>query len=136
MSLLRVLIPSWKFFETPGQCSKLRYRQARPDGSLSTWQEIQPPQPIRNPFSLFLNAEENLWLAKSSLLDQLVFEFFEKSLPDLASLKDEASYKLVENWVRSELKPQSSGTFQFEIRIEDAVTSALSENLLSMIHEI
>lgn len=134
--LLRALIPSWKFFGETGHIPRLRFRYGPDQDHLGDWKEPQAPSAKRSLASLFLNGNENLWLAKLSLLDRLSVEFFEKSALNLGELQKEISYRLVENWVRMEISNQPSATFfQFEIRIEDTVNHSNIASLLSPIHE-
>jgi hypothetical protein len=139
MSLLRVLIPSWKFFGEAGQIPRIRYRFGSTWREIGEWVEPQKPVVKRGLGSLFLNAEENLWLAKLGLVDRLTAEAFEFTPPQLSHLQEQISYQLVLNWMRLELRehqPLARGVFQFEIQIEDAVSREVLSRLLSPVHEI
>ncbi len=118
MSLLRALIPSWKFFDELGSFTQLRYRTALAGQNWSPWVAPTPPLIQRGLTNLFLNSEQNLWLAKLHLLDRLSVELLESQQQDLPSLQKQISYRLVESWIRSEIFATSGKVrFQFELGI-------------------
>ena len=143
MSLLRVLIPSWKFFDRPGSISNLFYQIGTRDQSWGPWQSPSAQQTqSRSVRRLFLNASENAWLARRALVDRLCEEFFESQMSELNNLKDGLSYRLVENWIRWEivkLPADVSGSnhfFRFKIEITEANSNISHPILNSATHEI
>jgi len=88
---------------------------------------------------LFVNAEENLWLAKKALLERLAFELYEAPKPDLRSLQGSLNYKLVQNWIEQELqntKEPTAHVFQFELQVQNPGPAQSPEYWISAIHEL
>ena len=146
MSLLRVLIPSWKFFDELGSSVELRYRTTRTLDSWDLWQESPRIRPVsKQPLNtrpwwrLFLNAPENLKLAEMSLLERLAFDLSSMPDPDLSGLKSTLSYQLVESWIRFQLSSASAGAvryFQFELIIRGPSPNRSEDHYLSEVHSV
>lgn len=139
---MRVLIPSWKFFDEAGHAASLRYRIGSSPQAWGDWQMPPSPEPDRGWKRLFLNARQNLHLAQGSLLERLLFEFSLSSHSNLSALQNETSYRLVKNWVKFEIQSQISAMtldapahFQFEIQWHDFKDSSQATVLLSPVHE-
>ncbi|HKU43676.1 MAG TPA: hypothetical protein VJR89_36205 [Polyangiales bacterium] len=119
-TLLRVLFPSWRFFEDIAPGPTLHYSVAPPGQPFGPWHAAQP-YISRSPFQLLLNARGNLWLAYQSLIDQLWNELDESSTVDPTRL---VSYQLVQRLVLVELlspTERASGTrYRFRLASEDA----------------
>lgn len=148
MSLLRALIPSWKFFDELGASVHLRFRTAWSLDRWDSWQEVssfsinsKTARTERPWWKLFINASENLRLAELSLVERLAFDLSSMQVPELSGLKSHLSYKLVESWIRSELDLRSSENsvryFQFELIIDHSAPSATEkteEHYFSEVH--
>ncbi len=65
-----MLVPSWKFFEELGEVSRLYYRFGTDRSTLGSW-ILYEKKPFRNLGHLFINAEENLYLANIRLIADL-----------------------------------------------------------------
>ena len=112
--LLRVLIPSWRFFETAGWLPELSMRF---EGEWD-WHPVLAPPP-RRWRHLFFNPEGNLHLALQTTVERLVIEINE--LPEGQSLAaDSPLYRIVRNLCASRA---GGRPFQFKITGE-------GENLL------
>lgn len=92
MTLLRCLVPSWRFFEQIEPVPALHYRFApSADGRSDDWGDWQDALtvPARPLSSLFLNAAGNLYLAEQSLIEHLVADL------DDASSRGEPQHELI-----------------------------------------
>ncbi len=69
--LLRPLIPTWRFFDRMEQRFELRYRFGADAEGLQEWLAPTPP-PSRRWHHLWINAEENLALARQGLIDHFI----------------------------------------------------------------
>lgn len=69
--LLRVLFPSWKFFDEIEFIHELMVRVRTTESAMGEWQPA-PSFPDRTPLSLFLNAGGNIRHAENSLIESLV----------------------------------------------------------------
>lgn len=121
MTLLRALLPSWRFFEDLGFAPELSYRIVSPAGSKELegpWQPCLEP-PRRNWRSAAFNAQGNLRHACASLVEA-VHQLLEEVEGEESAGRVERSvvYELVENLVRyrlRELGTPSGAKFQFKI---------------------
>lgn len=137
-ALLRVLIPSWRFFDDVGHVSKLFYQT-----NLATqWQPCFQPQP-RHWYQLFLNPQTNLRMALNSLVERLVSEISEATEASKDQIPQSVSYQLVENLVRHQARSQNVNikTFRFKIIVSDPAADTESarageEVLLSDLCEV
>jgi hypothetical protein len=115
LTLLRCLVPAWRFFEEIEPVPALCYRFAPHGNDWSDWQEALVV-PTRTPGSLWLNAAFNLHLACQSLVEHLVADL--QDARDLGQAEDElVSYRLVcaliERRVRAERPSSSMLRYQF-----------------------
>jgi hypothetical protein len=117
-SLLRLLIPSWRFFDRLEQVPKLHYR-TRAEGNVASDWKLLYLQDKRTPISLLYNPTGNLNLAFHGLIDRAVSDI--NSSADLRDFSSSVSYLLVERMVRYLLlkdKPAAAADyFQFKISI-------------------
>jgi hypothetical protein len=117
-SLLRVLIPSWRFFDRLEQVPKLHYRVRR-EGEVATDWKMFCLEDERTALSLFLNPTGNLNLAFHGLIERAVSDI--NSSADLQAFSASISYQLVERMVRYLLLTDKlaapSDYFQFKISI-------------------
>lgn len=122
--VLRLLFPSWKFFDRPGHLIRLDYRLQHADSAItSNWQPVLQSQK-RTWTCLFLNPQGNLHLACQSLVEQLVTQIQNTPENQLDSIFESTSYQLVKNLAYSHaiqnsgLKNQYS-FFQLRITIDE-----------------
>lgn len=108
-SLLRVLIPCWRFFEEPTPRHTLHYRVADSQECLGPWL-IRPRVQGR---SLFCNGPSNLYLACEGVVHGLTQVLAEQEPGENLFLLESLDYGLTQNLVR-EWVPQGSLT-QFKI---------------------
>lgn len=110
LDILRVLLPSWQFFDDVAGSPTLLIRCGAKDGELSPWQTVSLASP-RKTGSLFIHPRGNLALAHHTLLEHL--------LSDVAELDDRldadaaadavpllVSYRLVTRLARAQLATQ------------------------------
>ncbi len=95
--LLRVLFPSWRFFEDLDWIPQLSFKL---EGSES-WIEVFEPE-TRCMGSLFLNARGNFRLAANSLVEQFTTDM--ANLKDDSKLEETVSYQLVRRLVEFRIK--------------------------------
>lgn len=106
-SIVRILFPSWRFFEEPTPLPEISYRLLGPSES-SEWRGLlsSPPRSAR---TLLYNPRGNLALAEHTLLQQIESDIAD--LPpdtDAAEFERSVSFRLAENLVRFVLS-QSAG---------------------------
>jgi hypothetical protein len=129
--LLRVLVPSWRFFGELSHSSHLFYRV---DGG--EWLECLPrTQSRRSLGSLFLNPRGNLRLACNTLVDQLLMELETVTEDQAETLVATTSYRLVENLVRHQFAGICGLTqFQFKITTVAIETGEAVDAIVSAEH--
>ncbi len=132
MSLLRVLIPSWKFFDQPGSISELFFQTSQDGRNWSAWTKPLAPPIRRDLAHLLLNSWGNAWLAEGSLVEKLCFEFFESQKQSLNELRGTPAYKLVENWIRVEMRNQKIEAKYFLFKIEITEASPASSSITTL----
>lgn len=119
MNVLKLIIPSWRFFDKAGYIAKLEYRTKSAQSDCSEW-IVWPTKPILNIWSLFINARGNLYLAQQALIEQLLEDArsLQKNKTN-NSLENTTSYKLILNALRAEIGKDSKDTFfQFKVSLK------------------
>src|SRR5690606_31736120 len=95
--LIRLLLPSWKFFDQIGAMPSLCCRHRLVNGTHTPWIPCILAPSSRRWYHLFINPEGNLYLAKYSLLTQLFQDI--QSLKEGDEIRDKTSYHLVKEMV-------------------------------------
>lgn len=123
-ALLRVLIPSWRFFDDVGHVSKLYYQI----GPYGPWQPCFQPQQ-RHWYQLFLNPHTNLRMALNSIVERLSMEISDL---DENKISESITYQLVENLVRHQVKSiePKAQNFRFKIVVSSPVSNEADYNAL------
>lgn len=111
-SLLRSLLPSWRFFEDVEPGPELFFCVVK-DGRDGAWQPALVPPTRRG---LFFNAEGNSYLARQSLVEQLLSELDGVAVDAAPRL---TSYQLVQRIVLERLPEQAR--YRFRLTTSDAV---------------
>lgn len=119
VQLLRIALPSWRFFEELGDVPRLRYRAGAREGELGPWQPLLKPQ-RRGLRRLIYNPDGNLALAHESVLHQLLADVGEREAGRADELDEVVSYRLVRNLVEGTARAGGQRYFQFELVIVDA----------------
>ena len=102
VSLVRVLVPSWRFFDDLQVTPTLLVRVA-PDGApFGAWRPVLAPPP-RSVVHLVWNPAGNLLLAQQSLLERLLMDVAEWDDGDPRGPETLVSYQLVLNLVRARI---------------------------------
>lgn len=107
LTLLRSLLPSWRFFEEIVAVPVLNHRLIDAAGALGPWQQTLSP-PRRHPGMWGLHAAGNLYLAYQSLVEQLAEELEDPA--EGGELSRTVSYQLVQALVRRQLASQGAST--------------------------
>lgn len=107
MTLSRLFIPSWRFFDQLGTIATLYYRT----NTNSTWQ-IVLKKPTRQWWHLFHNPHGNQYLMCLSLVDRLITEKADQSI------EQTESFQLVRNLVKSVVQEENQQNKTFEFKIE------------------
>lgn len=108
MNLLKLLIPSWRFFDKQGDTVTL-YCQVG-DGA---WEKClkAPPRHLGN---LFLNGKGNLYLLSQNLVERLAQDADQ-------NIETKESFRLVKNLVEHRLSEKiMGGKFRFKLTIKPA----------------
>ena len=129
-TLVRLLVPSWRFYEEVGEVPELLYRTGSDPQKLGAWKPCLSP-PKRG---LVLNSRENLFTACQGMVGQLVCEISEWEGPSAEDLLDSVPYQLVQNLVREHIA-HKEGWFQFKVRPKMPQKPS-PDFLLSAVHKL
>jgi hypothetical protein len=122
LTLLRCVLPSWRFFEEIAAVPTLSHRLIDTHGGPGPWlQTLAPPQ--RHAGMWGLHAAGNLYLAYQSLVEQLAAELEDPA--EFSELSRSVSYQLVQALVLQQLGSQGQGKVgQYQFRLIDGQTEA------------
>jgi hypothetical protein len=120
--ILRVLIPSWRFFDEAGTVPTLWYRLTSDGNTWGDWLPCPGPTPKRSWMQLILNPTQSYRLACHSLVARFA--------DDLESGSDSAvSRELIENLVASQA-PRETSEFQFKLlHADDEIYASATKSL-------
>lgn len=103
VSLVRVMVPSWRFFDDLQVTPTLLVRVARDGEAFGEWAPVLSP-PRRSMVHLVWNPAGNLLLAQQSLLERLLMDVGEWDEHGAAGPETLVSYQLVLNLVLSRVR--------------------------------
>ena len=113
LQLMRVIIPSWRFFDQPDEPLRLEWRANTESG----WTPLLTPR--RRPFfSIIFNPNGNVSFAAHALLEQLISDLSDSD-SNGNEIAIQVSSALVQNLVRQQLTERGalgSTPFQFRVR--------------------
>ena len=136
---MRVLFPSWRFFEDVGSALYLQYRLSAPSAEPGPWRDALR-QPPRRWSSFLLNAEGNLFLAAHSLLQRLESEIGELDPAHTSAFEGSVSFRLTQNLVQEQIRrdePATAGMrFQFRVTRSTPAGSTPEPFLISSLYEV
>ena len=147
IALVRVLIPSWRFFDGISESPLLLARVANPDAPFGPWLPVLHP-PRRALRDVLWNPRGNLALACNALVEHLVADLadFDESGADFdesGAIRAEelVSYQLVLNLVRSTLvarsQPSTGIRLQFKLAERaSTTTSTPGDVMISLEHAL
>ena len=154
IALVRVLIPSWRFFDDISESPLLLARVANPDAPFGPWLPVLHP-PRRALRDVLWNPGGNLALACNALVEHLVADLadfdesgadFDESVADFdesGAIRAEelVSYQLVLNLVRSTLaarsQPATGIRLQFKLAERaSTTTSTPGDVMISLEHAL
>jgi len=115
LALLRVLVPSWRFFDAISAPPDLLARVAGPDGVFGPWLTVLATPP-RSWWNVAWHPNGNLSLACRSLVDRLANEA--DALVADASVDGLVTYQLVLDLVRVSL-PGADGATLVQFKLSD-----------------
>ena len=124
MGLLRIFIPSWRFFDELGQVATLSHRTRLFDNTeFGAW-ENSITKPTPSPAAFLFNPSGNLYLASQALVGQLMVDIQNlQGEPDPSLLENRCSFLLVQKYVEQQVRKnnplQSSLHYQFKISVVD-----------------
>ena len=98
--LVRLLIPSWRFYEEVGELCTLTYRSSMDGQEFGPWLTALP---LPDSKSLLLNTEWNHYLACQGLVGQLIYELSEVSPIPSGEAKKLAPYQMVCHLLEEEI---------------------------------
>lgn len=117
MNFLKILIPSWRFFDQPGTRFILEIRvKASAKAPWGEWEKAFLTIPSRKWFHLFLNPSGNLYLARVSAVDRLALEAQETKAAEHELLEKSASYQIVKSLATQSLEREKHFFYQFGVR--------------------
>ena len=122
LSLVKILIPSWRFFDDTGPIPKL-YVRVQQGGQLeNSWLPALTP-PKRHWYSLFINPEGNFYHAVCNALEHL-----------LQHPENKDANRIIHRYVRHHLIHerglQRIGTYQFKVTVDEQISLLSSEESL------
>ncbi|MFN8573968.1 MAG: hypothetical protein U0132_18060 [Gemmatimonadaceae bacterium] len=127
VALLRVLVPSWRFFDAVGSSPLLLARTGPTPDTLGAWQIVIQPPP-RAFWHLVWNPQGNLSLAYHTAVERLASEV--DLAPTARDLTNSVSYQLVLNLVETTLRStagaQREHAVQFKL-VERGIDGAAAE---------
>ena len=130
-AVVRLLVPSWRFFDAVSAPPELCVRVAGPDGRFDGWRPLLPP-PRRQWWTAGWHPHGNLSFATHSLLFRLRTEIAWADADDPpASL---VSYRLVLDLVRWSLRADGGAATLVQFRLTDDVDA--TELLVSEVHPL
>lgn len=145
LTLFRVLVPSWRFFDGVSAHPTLTVRIAEPGtDAFGPWTTLLPP-PRHHWWHVVWNPAGNLSFASHSLLGRLRSDLEEldpdDDRPDDAQrdAADLVSYQLVVNLVRWWLRSRAGTGARVQFRLTDGLPVAgiePYEYLVSLVHEV
>jgi len=138
IALVRVLIPSWRFFDDISESPLLLARVATLGAPFGPWFPVLPP-PRRALRDLLWNPGGNLALACNALVDHLVSDLADFDESGAIRAEELVSYQLVLNLVRSTLaamsQPATGIRLQFKLAERaSTTTSTPSDVMISLEH--
>lgn len=137
VSLVRVLVPSWRFFDDLQVTPTLLVRVARDGETFGEWAPVLAP-PRRSLIHLVWNPAGNLLLAQQSLLERLLMDVGEWDERGADGPESLVSYQLVLNLVQATLAADGvrGGTCQFKLVESTGETGGVGGDLvISREHE-
>lgn len=120
VALVRVLFPSWRFFDDVQVAPVLLVRTASGDGAFGEWLPLLSPPRREWPLSLAWNPGGNLHLAEQVLLERLLADVAEWDETRGDDVDDLVSYELVVNLVRARLPAASGASTRFQFKLAEA----------------
>lgn len=124
MNLLRIFIPSWRFFDELGQIATVSHRSRLADQSdFGPWQ-TSILKPTQSPAAFLFNPAGNIYLASQALVQQLMVDILNlKNETDTGSLEQLCSFQLLQKHIELQLRKNNSLLpplfFQIKISVED-----------------
>lgn len=118
LNLLRVLFPSWRFFDTIQPIPKIHYRLSEEGSTFSEWLPLPNSRSPRNLKHLFHNPDENLAIAVQTQIEQLLNDIADSVSAESREIESLSSYKIVSAYVRTQiLKHHPIGYRAYQFRI-------------------
>lgn len=119
VSLIRVLVPSWRFFDDLQVTPTLLVRVARDRQAFGEWAPVLSPPP-RSLLHLVWNPAGNLLLAQQSLLERLLMDAGEWDERGAIGPESLVSYELVLNLVRAKLAADGVGNAMCQFKLVES----------------
>ncbi len=140
IALVRVLIPSWRFFDDISESPLLLARVANPDAPFGPWLPVLHP-PRRALRDVLWNPGGNLALACNALVEHLVADLADFDESGAIRAEELVSYQLVLNLVRSTLaarsQPATGIRLQFKLAERaSTTTSTPGDVMISLEHAL
>lgn len=140
LTLFRVLVPSWRFFDGVSTHPTLTIRVADPGtDAFGPWTTLLPP-PRHRWWHVVWNPAGNLSFASHSLLGRLRSDLEDNEYDDEPAPPDSlVSYQLVVNLVRWWLRSRAGTGTRVQFRLTDGLPVAgiePYEYLVSQVHEL
>ena len=135
--LLKLLFPSWDFFKEYGAHPRVFVRGSQSGGTASSeWKQILQANPSNQRWwQVFVNSEENLRLAKLSVLLLLIDDLNEWK-GDRVKIKALKSYQSFSNICSIEFRKLFPGQKYFEFKISELSQSETIDVFLSSSEEL
>ena len=114
--LMRVLVPSWRFFDGKIEAPVLHYRLSQDQQNFTEWKLAIPKTGERSWKNIFLNTRENFLFARHALLEHLQddLKYAEDPMISLELTKNLVEFEIRHRQVFSEVR-----YFQFKLSCPD-----------------
>jgi len=117
LKILRVLLPSWKFFDGASDAPELYYRVVEDASILGEWKICIPKTKARALKNLFINSEENFHFASHALV-----EYLKNDLDEDANAQ--TSLALVKNLVQYQIEALGENAKSFQFKLDTEINSS------------
>lgn len=129
--VLKLLLPSWNFFNDFDEVTQLEFCVSRDGAAESAWQPLHPMHSTRSWWRAVFNPEGNLELLEKSLLDRVATALRESPVSPQANFEQSEAGVMLARIVRGRLRESQSRPegMTFRLRLVWVAATAARETL-------